>query len=199
MAQCQEIDVNTPPDLKARLKEEQDMLERYFWPEKYPILYKNDTPCFEHEVKIKEDRIYNLRVYVNDHYPQRLPDLVVFKSPEPMPNGDDWNGSHDTHTYPRMHGFLHICHWHRAAWKTENMIFQVFNKGKEWLEAYEKYLTNGKRIPLELEQMKLTEEEKIKEQTVVQEDPNEIMLAELLRLLAIPPIRNHRISKFFAH
>ena len=112
-------------DLKARLKEEQDMLERYFYPEKYPILYKNDTPCFEHRVKIKEDRIYNLRVYVNDQYPQRLPDLVVFKSPEPMPDGSDWNGSHDTHTYQRMHGFLHICHWHWAAWKTENMIFQV--------------------------------------------------------------------------
>ena len=49
------------------------------------------------------------------------------------------------------------------------LSFQVFNKGEEWLEAYEKYLTNGKIIPnLELEQMQLTEEEKIKEQIVEQ-------------------------------
>ena len=122
MAECQEIEVYKPPDLKARLKEEQNMLERYFWPEKYPILYEDDTPCFERKVKIKEDRIYTLRVYVNSEYPNRLPDLVVL---EPMPVGSDWNGSHDTHTYRRMHGFLRICHWHWAAWKTENMIYQV--------------------------------------------------------------------------
>ena len=73
------------------------------------------------------------------------------------------------------------------------LSFQVFNKGEEWLEAYEKYLTDGKIIPLELEQMKLTEEEKIKKQTVVRGDPNEIMLPELFRLLAIS---NHRIPFF---
>ena len=126
MAQCQEIEVNIPPGLKARLEEEKDMLERYFYPEKYPILHKNDTPCFEREVEIKEDRIYNLRIYVNDQYPHLLPDLVVFNSPELMPDGDDWNGSHRTHTHRRMYGnLLQICHWHWAAWKTENMIFQV--------------------------------------------------------------------------
>ena len=174
MAECQEIDVHKLPDLKARLKEEQDMLERYFWPEKYPILYKNDTPCFEHEVKITEDRIYILRVYVNDKYPHRLPDLVVFKSPETMPNGDDWNGSHDTHTCRRMHGFLRICHWHWAAWKTENMIYQVFNKGEEWLEAYEKYLIT-KKLPLELKQMELTEEET---QRVAEQQQHQLLLSQ---------------------
>ena len=177
MAECQGIEVYKPakpPDLNARLKEEQGMLEKYFCPEKYPILYENDTPCFEREVKIKEDRIYILRVYVNDQYPQQLPDLVVFispklESPEPMPHGPDWSGSHDTHTYPRMHGFLRICHWHWAAWKTENMIYQVFNKGEEWLQAYEKYRIT-KKLPLELKQMELTEEEtqKVAEQQLQQ-------------------------------
>ena len=126
MAQCQEIEVyKPPPDLEERLKEEQDILERYFWPEKYPILHKDGMPCFEHKVKIKEDRIYNLRVYVSSEYPRKLPRLVVCESPEPMPDGPDWNGSHHTHTYQRICGFLHICHWHWAAWKEENMIFQV--------------------------------------------------------------------------
>ena len=39
----------------------------------------------------------------------------------------------------------------------------MFSKGEEWLEAYEKYLENGK-LQLALEQMKLTEEEKKVEQ-----------------------------------
>ena len=61
------------------------------------------------------------------------------------------------------------CKRHASSIRQLNFLsFQVFNKGEEWLEAYEKYLTNGKIIPLELEQMKLTEEEKIKEQIVEQ-------------------------------
>jgi hypothetical protein len=48
------------------------------------------------------------------------------------------------------------------------LSFQVFNKGEEWLEAYEKYLSNGKTLPLELDQMELTEEEKVIEQMVEQ-------------------------------
>jgi hypothetical protein len=125
MAECKEIEVYKPPDLNARLKEEKDMLERYFWPEKYPILHKNNEPCLEHEVKLKEDRNYKLRVYVNSKYPDELPDLVVCESPEPMPTGMDWSGSHDTHTLPPKCGFLRICHWHWAAWTRENMIYQV--------------------------------------------------------------------------
>ena len=38
------------------------------------------------------------------------------------------------------------------------MFSKVFEKGKEWLAAYEKYLENGE-LPLELEQIELTEEE----------------------------------------
>ena len=116
-------------DLNSRLKEEKDILEQYFWPVKFPLLHKNDTPCFEHEVELKENRHYKLRVYVNSKYPDQLPDLVVCESPEPMPvNSPKWGclgGRHETHTWPPLHGFLHICHWHWAAWTRKNMIYQV--------------------------------------------------------------------------
>ena len=41
------------------------------------------------------------------------------------------------------------------------MFSKVFEKGEKWLAAYEKYLKNGK-LPLELEQMKLTPTEEVK-------------------------------------
>ena len=123
MAECKEIEVYMPPDLNKRLEKEQDMLERYFnRPGQYPILNKNNEPCFEHEVRLNGDRNYKLRVYVNSKYPHWLPDLVVCESPEPMPK---WGVSHVTHTWPPKYGFLHICHWHLVAWTRENMIYQV--------------------------------------------------------------------------
>ena len=129
MAECKEIEVyKLPPDLNARLDKEQDILQRYFWPAKYPILHENNKPSFEHKVKVKGesgDRNYKLRVYMSGEYPNKMPNLVVCESPEPMPDGPDWNGSHDTHTYPRIHGFLHICHWHPVAWGEQYWIFHV--------------------------------------------------------------------------
>ena len=126
MAEGGEIEVYRPQDIQSRLKEEQETLDGYFWPEKFPILYINNQPCFEHTVILKNERTYKLRVYINDDYPDPLPILVVCESPEPMPVGQPhWSGSHNTHTYPPVDGFLRICHWHWAAWKRENMIFQV--------------------------------------------------------------------------
>ena len=123
MAESMEIEMYKPVDLHERLKYEQDMLERYFnSPGKYPTLYKNNEWYFEHEVKINDERKYKLRAYVSNQYPDVLPDLVVCESPKPMPK---WGGSHATHTWGPKHGFLQICHWRRAAWKTENLICQV--------------------------------------------------------------------------
>ena len=125
MAESMEIEMYKPFDINERLKDEQDVLEKYFnSPGKYPIMYKNEDNEWyvEHEVKINEERKYKLRVYVSGRYPDVLPDLVVCESPEPMP---EWRGSHATHTWGFKHGFLQICHWHWAAWKRENMIFQV--------------------------------------------------------------------------
>ncbi|XP_046859933.1 uncharacterized protein LOC124453208 [Xenia sp. Carnegie-2017] len=163
----QEIVAYKPVNLQDRLEEEQRLLEGYFYPNKYPISTHNGKPCFEHTVKFKNGRSYKLRVYVSDGYPKWLPDLVVCESPEPMPS--EWiGGRHSTHTWGwQNYGLLQICHWHWAAWKEENTICQVFLKGKEWLEAYEKYRLT-KKLPLELEQMELTEEEKAKEMHVHQ-------------------------------
>lgn len=52
------------------------------------------------------------------------------------------------------------------------MFSKVFEKGEEWLKAYEKYLKNG-NLKLDLKQMKLEEDEKVKvqrakEQQIVQ-------------------------------
>jgi hypothetical protein len=126
MAECKDTNVYIPPALKERLKKEQDMLEIYFnRPGQYPILHENNEPCFEHEVILNGGRIYKLSVYVNNEYPAEIPDLVVCESPEPMPKWGEQGARHDTHTWQPKYGFLHICHWHWAAWTRENMIYQV--------------------------------------------------------------------------
>ena len=60
------------------------------------------------------------------------------------------------------------------------MFSKVFEKGEEWLEAYEKYLENGK-LPLELEQMVLTEEEKVLAWRVEQQQFVQVQLHEQLQ------------------
>ena len=63
------------------------------------------------------------------------------------------------------------------------MFSKVFKKGEEWLEAYEKYLENGKngKLQLELEQMKLTEEEKVLAWRVEQQQFVQVQLLRQLR------------------
>ena len=127
MSEGQEIAAFKTVKLQDRLKEDQRLLEGYFSPNKYPILTCDEKSCFEHTAKVKNGRLYKLRVYLSDDFPKRLPDLVVCESPEPMPS--EWTGPrHETHTWGwQNYGLLQICHWHRAAWKEENRIFQVFN------------------------------------------------------------------------
>ena len=61
------------------------------------------------------------------------------------------------------------------------MFSKVFEKGEEWLDAYEKYLKNGK-IPLELTQMKLNEDEEILAQRVEQQHLVQLQLQQQLQL-----------------
>ena len=118
-------------DIKERLKYEHELLGPA---EKYPILCKDGKTCFEEQVRLNGilgERIYKLRVYLNDEDFNIVPDLVVCESPEPMPNGPDWNGSHDT-----IHGYLRICHWNPVAWSKKYLIFHVSLQTKRRIIQY---------------------------------------------------------------
>ena len=151
---------------ESRLEEDKDKLEKYFYPEKFPILRESEEPYFEREVKFKNGYVYKLRVCITKGYPDVLPDLVVSQSPEaqPMPSSPLWSGSHITHTWPRRQdGLLKICYFHPDCWTRDNKIYQVFKKGKKWLKVYVlKHLVRRKPMNVYLKDMIPTEEEKMK-------------------------------------
>jgi hypothetical protein len=96
---------------------------------------------------------------VGKNYPEQLPDLVVCASPKPMPKSSEWQGTHTTHTWPQKYGLLQICFYHPLCWTRKNMLYQVFEKGEQWLEAYEEHLATGKPMNELLSAMEPTEEE----------------------------------------
>ena len=150
----------------SRLEQEKDFLERYFYGEKFPILEIHGEQCFEREVKFDNGHVYRLRVCITEGYPEKMPDLVVCESSEPMPN---WTGSHTTHTWQPKDGLLRICYFHPWCWTRDIQIFRIFNKGEEWLKAYEKYLISGKPLSDYLNDMKPNEEDiKRKKEEIIQ-------------------------------
>ena len=128
---------------RERLKYEKGFLEKYFSGEKFPKRMKNGDATFERDVKTSNGNIYRLRIYVGENYPRQLPELVVCGSPKPMPK---WGVSHETHTYEPKDGLLRICFFHPFRWTSENRLYEVFNKGEEWLEAYEQHLVTGEKM-----------------------------------------------------
>ena len=145
--------------LRPRLKLERNLLEKYYNGEKFRWHWTYGMAVFERNIKTSRNNVYRLRILIGENYPEQLPDLVVCASPKPMPKSSEWQGTHTTHTWPQKHGLLQICFYHPLCWTRENMLYQVFQKGKEWLDAYEKHLSTGKPMNELLSAMEPTEEE----------------------------------------
>ena len=145
--------------LRLRLKHERDWLEKYYNGETFPWYWRNEMAVFERDITTSQNNVYRLRILVGKSYPNQLPDLVVCDSPKPMPKSEEWQGKHTTHTWPQKHGLLQICFYHPLCWTRQNKLYQVFEKGKQWLEAYEEHLATGKLISEILAPMEPTEEE----------------------------------------
>ena len=90
------------------------------------------------------NQTYCLRLYVPVDFPNSLPIMVVKTSPKPMPN---WGESGATHTLGwNREGFLVICHYRTNHWNSEHTFYEVFVKGRLWLEAYEGHISTGNRM-----------------------------------------------------
>ncbi len=145
--------------LRARLKHERIWLEKYYYGERFPMKRMYGMAVFERDIKTSRNNVYRLRILVGENYPDQLPDLVVCSSPKPMPKSKEWQGTHTTHTWPQKYGLLQICFYRQVCWTRENKLCQIFEKGKQWLEAYEEHLATGKLISEILPAMEPTEEE----------------------------------------
>lgn len=149
----------TDSKLRLRLKYERKILEKYYYGEKFPIKKMYGAAVFERDFEISRGKVYRLRVVVGENYPHQLPELFVCRSPKPMPISKEWQGTHITHTWPQKYGLLQICFYHPLCWNKKNQLHQVFEKGEEWLKAYENHLLTGKSMKEILPPMKPTEEE----------------------------------------
>lgn len=136
-----------------RIIVEKRVLDNYFAGKVKWLNPRRDTTV-ELTMTTNNDKHYTLRVYLPDDFPNSVPDMVVSNSPAPMP---DWEGNGETHTLKRRDGYLRICHYRSSHWTDENTLYQVFMKGRLWLEAYEGYLRTGSPMDDFLKHMPLKE------------------------------------------
>jgi hypothetical protein len=139
------------PAQQHRLAVERGILERYF-----PGKVQWIDPTISGQTKIEiemisnSNQVYRLRAYVPPDYPNSLPDLVVASSPRPMP---DWGASDTKHTLGRRDGYLKICHYYSPRWDSQHTFYEIFVKGRVWLEAYEGHLQTGENLDFYLGHM----------------------------------------------
>lgn len=131
------------PDQRQRLAVEKEILDQYF-PGKVEWVDPTGNTKVDVTMTTNSDQIYCLRLYVPGDFPNSLPILVVKASPNPMPN---WSNDAVTHTLGRnREGFLVICHYRSECWNCEHTFYEVFVKGRLWLEAYEGHISTGNQL-----------------------------------------------------
>ena len=133
----------------GRLAAEKSVLDHYF---SGCVKWIDPTRHTKVEVTLKtnNDNEYTLRVYIGSDFPNSIPDMVVVRSPKPMP---DWGGSYTNHTLGKRDGYLKICHYHYSQWSDRSSLYEVVMKGRVWLEAYEGHLRTGKPMNYFLREM----------------------------------------------
>lgn len=163
---------------KNRLGVEKQLLDKYF---KDRVTWNNPT-SFDANVEIKmtsnSDRSYILRVYLEHDFPNSCPQMVLVSPENPLlRNGDPLPiVSSVFHTIGmRGDGYIKLCHFIPEEWTNDNTLFQVFMKGRLWIEAYEGHLDTSKNID---EYLKHQSEE----QFMREELPQEQMPEEELRM-----------------
>ena len=114
----------------------------------------------EWRVNTNNDNSYTLRVYITGNFPNEYPILVVSSPSSPLPKSDSSlldSVSVTDHTYGAYDGLTQICHFHTGKWTSENTLYQVFMKGRIWLEAYEIHRRTGQDLEKYLAHMQWLE------------------------------------------
>lgn len=137
---------------RSRLALERKLLKEMF-PEEDIItwIHRRENTKVEIQISTNRNNPYKLRVYIPEDFPNSVPEMVVCDSPNPMPN---WNASHVNHTLDQRDGCVSICHYYWRRWSpNKNKLWEIFKKGRHWLEAYESSLETGKPIDFYLDAM----------------------------------------------
>ena len=132
------------PAQKQRIIIERDLLEQYFpgrvsW---------SGVKYVEIAMKSNSNRNYKLRVYIAEDFPNSCPDLVVVKPKNMKKRGGKAlpSISHSFHTLGKKDDYIKICHYIPGNWTGDITFYQVFMKGRLWIEAYEGHLNTGRKM-----------------------------------------------------
>jgi len=100
------------------------------------------------------EKQYTLQIYLAKDFPNSCPDLVVSSSSHPLRKSNGRNLDYSDHSYGTTEDNLtKICHFRPNLWTDDNTLYQVFMKGRLWLEAYELHHQTGKPMGKYLREM----------------------------------------------
>lgn len=131
-----------------RLGEEKKLLDKNFDASRVRWIDPEGETKVEVNMISNNNNCYTLRLYIPDDFPNSCPMLVVV-TPEKLlhRNGTPLlENCRAFHTLGSHDGFQVICHFHPADWNDRFWLFQVFMKGRLWIEAYEGHLDNGESL-----------------------------------------------------
>ena len=142
---------------RDRLAIEKEKLEQYF---RLGVTWIDPQGETKVQVLLKSnaDREYTLRIYIPADFPNSCPALVVVSPPKLLlKNGRRLPQISDSfHTLEDMDGFHRICHFYPPDWTPDITLYQVFMKGRLWIEAYEAHLETGEDMDVYLGEQKFT-------------------------------------------
>ena len=136
---------------RDRLAIEKEKLEQYF---RLGVTWIDPQGETKVQVLLKSnaDREYKLRIYIPPDFPNSCPALVVVSPPKLLLKNGKWlpEMSYPFHTLQDTDGFHRICHFYPPDWTPDITLYQVFMKGRLWIEAYEAHLETGEDMDVYL-------------------------------------------------
>ena len=142
---------------RDRLAIEKEKLEQYF---RLGVTWIDPQGETKVQVLLKSnaDREYKLRIYIPPDFPNSCPALVVVSPPKLLLKNGKWlpEMSYPFHTLEDTDGFHRICHFYPPDWTPDITLYQVFMKGRLWIEAYEAHLETGEDMDVYLGEQKFT-------------------------------------------
>jgi hypothetical protein len=134
------------PSQQRRITLEKNLLDKYF-PGRVSWQAPSDGQAYvEISMVSNSNKHYKLRVYIADDIPNSCPQMVLV-SPSSLNLKDGTrmpDVSHTFHTIGNKDGYMLLCHFIPSKWTSENTLYQVFMKGRLWIEGYEGHLMTGK-------------------------------------------------------
>jgi ubiquitin-protein ligase len=139
---------------RRRLQLEKDILESKF-PGKVTWIDQQSPGKARVVVAMNtnNEKSYKLQINIPKDYPNSCPDMVVSYPNQPLTRRDGNNLYVNDHSYGVKDNRTTVCHFRANLWTNEYTMYQVFMKGRIWLEAYELHLATGKSMEKFLREM----------------------------------------------